>query len=62
MAQALATFKSEFLRLDVVAEDIETEHQQQHLQAIGCYYAQGCPMPADEALQRLLRERGIEYT
>ena len=54
------------LRLDVVAEGIEIEHQKRHLQAIGCDYAQGYlfarPMPADEALQRLLREKDIEYT
>lgn len=53
------------LGLDVVAEGIETEHQQKHLQTIDCEYAQGYlfnrPMPADQALDLLLKEENQSW-
>jgi diguanylate cyclase (GGDEF)-like protein/PAS domain S-box-containing protein len=47
------------LRLDVIAEGIETEKQADRLREIGCDYGQGFlmarPMPADQLVQRLNR-------
>ena len=45
------------LRLDVIAEGIETEQQADHLREIGCVYGQGFlmsrPLPATQLVERL---------
>jgi EAL domain-containing protein (putative c-di-GMP-specific phosphodiesterase class I) len=48
---------AEQLRLDVIAEGVETEDQLNRLRELGCDYAQGFllarPMPAAEIVSRL---------
>jgi diguanylate cyclase (GGDEF)-like protein/PAS domain S-box-containing protein len=49
------------MRMDVVAEGIETSHQQEHLRALGCRLGQGYlfskPVPVDLADALLLRQQ-----
>lgn len=53
------------LGLDVVAEGVETQTQQEYLSAIGCRYAQGYlfgkPVPHDEAERMLIRSKSAMH-
>ncbi len=52
------------LRMDVVAEGIETTHQQDHLRTLGCRFGQGYlfskPAPAEVAEALLLKQTDVE--
>ncbi len=52
------------LRMDVVAEGIETAHQQQHLRTLGCRFGQGYlfskPVPAESAEALLWQQQNVE--
>ena len=50
--------------MDVVAEGIETAHQQEHLRKLGCRFGQGYlfskPAPAEVAEALLLKQTDVE--